>query len=56
MRPKTLRAEGATEEQVRDYEIADPSSMAVSAALRHWRKYHPEEVSIKDQASPNSDR
>jgi len=42
-----LRAGGATEEQVRDYETADPSFMAVSAALRYWRKYHPEEVSIK---------
>ena len=51
-----LRAGGATEEQVRDYETADPSYMAVSAAQRYWRKYHPEEVSIKDQASPNSDR
>jgi glyoxylase-like metal-dependent hydrolase (beta-lactamase superfamily II) len=51
-----LRAGGATEEQVRDYEIADPSSMAVSAALRYWHKYHREEVSIKDQTSPNFDR
>jgi len=51
-----LCAGGATEEQVRDYETADPSSMAVSAALRYWRKYHHEEVSIKDQTSPNSDR
>ena len=28
-----------------DYESPDPSFMAVSAALRYWRKYHPEEVS-----------
>lgn len=35
-----LLAGGATEEQVRDYETADPSSMAVTAALRYWGKYH----------------
>lgn len=40
-----LRAAGATENQVRDYERADPSFMAVSGALRYWRKHHPEEVS-----------
>lgn len=39
-----LRSGGATEELVRDYETADPSYMAVSAALRYWRKHHPEEV------------
>lgn len=37
-----LMANGATEAEVQDYETADPSSMAVSAALRYWRKYHPE--------------
>jgi hypothetical protein len=25
-------------------EQADPSFMAVSAAIRYWRKHHPEEV------------
>lgn len=39
-----LRAGGATDEMVRDYETADPSRMAVTAALRYWRKYRPEEV------------
>jgi glyoxylase-like metal-dependent hydrolase (beta-lactamase superfamily II) len=39
-----LRAGGATEENIHDYEAADPSYMAVTAALRYWRKYHPEEV------------
>jgi glyoxylase-like metal-dependent hydrolase (beta-lactamase superfamily II) len=39
-----LRREGATEDEVRDYECADPSFMAVGAALRYWQKYHPEEV------------
>ena len=40
-----LREAGATEEQMRDYECADPSFMAVGAAMRYWQKYHPEEVS-----------
>ena len=39
-----LLAHGATEENVRDYETADPSFMAVTAALRYWRKYHPEQL------------
>ena len=39
-----LLAGGATEEHVRDYETADPSYMAVTAALRYWRKHHPEQV------------
>ncbi len=34
-----LRAGGATDEIVNDYEAADPSFMAVPAALRYWRKY-----------------
>ncbi len=40
-----LRAGGATEELIRDYECADPSFMAVSGAMRYWRKHHPEEIS-----------
>lgn len=40
-----LRAWGATEEDVQGYEAADPSYMAVSAALRYWEKYHPDVVS-----------
>jgi len=39
-----LRESGATEAQLADYEHADPSFMAVSAATRYWRKNHPEEV------------
>jgi hypothetical protein len=39
-----LCAGGATAELVRDYETADPSFMAVTAALRYWRKYHAEEL------------
>ncbi len=33
-----LRSGGASDEQIEDYEAADPSSMAVTAALRYWRK------------------
>ncbi len=36
-----LQANGATAAEVEDYETADPSYMAVSAATRYWRKYHP---------------
>jgi glyoxylase-like metal-dependent hydrolase (beta-lactamase superfamily II) len=39
-----LRAGGATEENVQDYEAADPSFMAVPASLRYWRKHHPEQI------------
>jgi hypothetical protein len=31
---------------VRDYETADPSFMAVTAALRYWRKHHPEQINV----------
>ena len=41
-----LRSNGATEEELVDYEQADPSFMAVSAAIRYWRKHHPEEVEL----------
>jgi glyoxylase-like metal-dependent hydrolase (beta-lactamase superfamily II) len=40
-----LREAGATEDEIRDYECADPSFMAVGAAMRYWQKHHPEEVS-----------
>jgi len=36
-----LIARGASEELARDYETADPSHMAVPAAIRYWQKYHP---------------
>jgi len=39
-----LRTGGATVEEVCGYEAADPSAMAVTAALRYWRKYHPEAI------------
>lgn len=39
-----LREAGATEEEIFSYECADPSFMAVGAAMRYWQKYHPEEV------------
>jgi glyoxylase-like metal-dependent hydrolase (beta-lactamase superfamily II) len=41
-----LRKAGATEDEVIDYEQADPSFMAVSATMRYWRKHHPEEVEL----------
>jgi glyoxylase-like metal-dependent hydrolase (beta-lactamase superfamily II) len=37
-----LRSGGATEAEVQDYETADPSYMAVPAAIRYWQKYHPD--------------
>lgn len=39
-----LRARGATEDEAHAYEAADPSFMAVTAAVRYWRKHHPEAV------------
>jgi len=39
-----LLAGGADETLARNYETADPSYMAVPAALRYWRKYHPEQL------------
>lgn len=45
-----LQNGGATREQVVDYEAADPSYMAVTAALRYWRKQRPEEI----MAAPKS--
>jgi glyoxylase-like metal-dependent hydrolase (beta-lactamase superfamily II) len=49
-----LHAGGGTESELVDYEQADPSFMAVSAAMRYWRKHHPEEVGLPNE--PNSDR
>ena len=43
---RELRTLGATQSEVADYEHADPSFMAVSAAIRYWRKHHPEEVGL----------
>ena len=37
-------SEQMIQDLIRDYESADPSFMAVAAAIRYWRKYHPEEV------------
>lgn len=39
-----LRSAGAAEEELIDYEQADPSFMAVSGAIRYWQKRHPEEL------------
>ncbi|HEV3244337.1 MAG TPA: MBL fold metallo-hydrolase [Chthoniobacterales bacterium] len=37
-----LRTGGATQNDIDGYEAADPSYMAVGAAIRYWKKYHPE--------------
>ena len=39
-----LRAWGASDDDVDGYEAADPSYMAVGAAIRYWNKFHPEEI------------
>lgn len=49
-----LRAAAVPESSVADYEHVDPSFMAVTAALRYWRKRHPEEVGLPNER--NSDR
>lgn len=41
-----IRAGGGSAETVLDYEAADPSFMAVTAAYRYWRKHHPAEVGL----------
>jgi hypothetical protein len=41
-----LRAAGASKEEIADYEHADPSFMAVSAAWRYWQKYHPDSIAL----------
>src|SRR4051812_12339380 len=48
-----LRTSGAAESELTDYEQADPSFMAVSAATRYWRKRHPEEVGLPARADPD---
>ncbi|HWY52079.1 MAG TPA: MBL fold metallo-hydrolase [Chthoniobacterales bacterium] len=37
-----LREGGASQNEIDGYEAADPSYMAVGAAIRYWKKYHPE--------------
>ena len=37
-----LRKGGARQSEIGRYEAADPSYMAVGAAIRYWKKYHPE--------------
>jgi glyoxylase-like metal-dependent hydrolase (beta-lactamase superfamily II) len=46
-----LLEKGATENEVQDYERADPTFMAVGAAMRYWQKHHPEEVSRIESGS-----
>jgi len=49
-----LRSAGATESQLANYEHADPSFMAVSAATRYWRKHPPDEVGLHDVRSSST--
>jgi glyoxylase-like metal-dependent hydrolase (beta-lactamase superfamily II) len=39
-----LRKRGASQTEIDGYEAADPSYMAVGAAIRYWNKFHPEEI------------
>ena len=39
-----LRVGGARQAEIDGYESADPSYMAAGAALRYWKKYHPDAV------------
>ena len=39
-----LRRGGATQSDIDGYEAADPSYMAVGAAIRYWKKYHPTDL------------
>ena len=41
----TLNSQLSTSSLVTSYEAADPSYMAPPAAMRYWKKYHPEAVS-----------
>jgi glyoxylase-like metal-dependent hydrolase (beta-lactamase superfamily II) len=43
--PSTLNSQLSTSSAlVPSYEAADPSYMAVPAAIRYWQKYHPEQI------------
>ena len=37
-----LRSKGLSEEEIADYEQADPAFMSVTGLGRYWRKHHPE--------------
>ncbi|MDX2007359.1 MAG: MBL fold metallo-hydrolase [Meiothermus sp.] len=39
-----LRAFGLGEEEIKEYEYADPAWMTVDGLIRYWNKVHPEEV------------
>lgn len=43
---KDIIDSGAAPARVADYELADPSFMAVTASARYWQKYHPEAIGI----------
>ncbi|MGI8956145.1 MAG: MBL fold metallo-hydrolase [Chthoniobacterales bacterium] len=41
---RDILASGAAEDRLADYEKADPSFMAVTASIRYWQKFHPDEI------------
>jgi glyoxylase-like metal-dependent hydrolase (beta-lactamase superfamily II) len=47
-----LRLAGGTESELAAYEHADPSFMAVPAAIRYWSKRHPEDVGLPNESAP----
>ena len=49
-----LRNARSSESELVDYEQADPSFMAVSAAARYWRKHHPEDVGLPNERTSDS--
>lgn len=42
-----LHEGGASAEEIAGYEAADPSYMAVPAAIRYWNKFHPAEIAAR---------
>ncbi len=42
-----LRAKGLREEEIEDYEQADPAFMSVAGLGRYWRKHHPELIELR---------
>ncbi len=42
-----LRSKGLNEEEIKDYEQADPAFMSVAGLGRYWRKFHPELIELR---------
>jgi hypothetical protein len=39
-----LRTFGLNDDEVKEYEFADPAWMTVDGLIRYWNKHHPEQV------------